>query len=75
MSNALLNQRLKLYLDAEKAIMIAGQSYKIGNRTFTRADLAEVRREISNLISAGAVDETLPSAPARRMSKKVVFKD
>lgn len=75
MGNTLLNQRLKLYLDAEKAIMIAGQSYKIGNRTFTRADLAEVRREISNLISAGAVDETLPATPARRMSKRVLFKD
>ena len=75
MGNALLNQRLKLYLDAEKAIMIAGQSYKIGNRTFTRADLAEVRREISSLISAGAVDETLPAEPVRRMSKRVVFKD
>ena len=44
--------RLKQYLEAEKAILIAGQSYKIGNRTLTRADLAEIRDEIRSLMAA-----------------------
>ena len=43
MANAWMNARLKQYLEAEKAILVGGQSYRIGNRTLTRADLAEIR--------------------------------
>ena len=38
------NERLKQYLAAEKAILEGGQSYKIGNRMLTRADLSEIRK-------------------------------
>ena len=51
MSNEALNLRLKQYLEAEKAILVAGQSYKIGNRTLTRANLSEIREAISSLIA------------------------
>lgn len=37
---------LKLWLDAEKAIATA-QSYRIGNRQLSRADLGEVTKRIS----------------------------
>lgn len=39
---------LALYLAAEAKIL-GGQSYAIGDRHMTRADLAEVRRERQNL--------------------------
>lgn len=38
-------QKLNLWLDAEEKIA-AGQSYQIGTRSLTRANLSEVREEI-----------------------------
>lgn len=49
----LQNERLKKYVEAEEAIL-SGQSYTIGNRTLTRANLATVERVIQELIAAGA---------------------
>lgn len=49
----LQNKRLKKYIEAEEAIL-SGQSYTIGNRTLTRANLATVERVIQELIAAGA---------------------
>lgn len=37
--------RLTAYLDAEEKVL-GGQSYRIGERMLTRADLAEIRRGI-----------------------------
>ena len=53
MASTVLNERLKQYLSAEQSILVAGQSYRIGNRTLTRADLSEIRKEINDLIAAG----------------------
>lgn len=70
------NVRLTQYLEAETAIL-TGQSYTIGNRTLTRANLAEVRKAIEELLAAGAVpvcgeyDEIAP----RKRSRRVVFRD
>lgn len=47
------NERLKKYIEAEEAIL-SGQSYTIGNRTLTRANLATVEKVIQDLIAAGA---------------------
>ena len=47
MASTVLNERLKQYLSAEQSILVAGQSYRIGNRTLTRADLSEIRKEIN----------------------------
>lgn len=49
----LQNERLKKYIEAEEAIL-GGQSYTIGNRTLTRANLATVEKVIQELIAAGA---------------------
>lgn len=74
MSNETLNLRLKQYLEAEKAILVAGQSYKIGNRTLTRADLSEVREAINNLIAAGATVDGSGNGHGRR-SVQVIMMD
>ena len=55
--NSILNERLRQYLEAEKQILEGGQSYRIGNRLLTRADLAEVRGEIKHLIALGATTD------------------
>lgn len=73
MANALQNARLKLYVEAERAIL-SGQSYTIGNRQLTRANLSEVRKEIDNLVEAGATLDDVVIEP-RLMSKRAVFFD
>ncbi|WP_106788048.1 DUF6148 family protein [Acidaminococcus fermentans] len=67
------NDRLKQYLAAEQAILEGGQSYKIGNRMLTRADLAEIRKEINSLIAAGASVDGVSSRTCR--SKRVIMRD
>lgn len=74
MADEALNLRLKQYLEAEKAILIAGQSYKIGNRTLSRADLSEVREAISSLIAAGASVDGSGNGHVRR-ALQVIMRD
>lgn len=66
-------ERLNMYLEAEKAIL-SGQSYTIGNRTLTRADLAAVQKEIDKLFDAGVTlgDDDVTAAAS---SKRVVLLD
>lgn len=42
-------ERLGKYLTAETAILKGAQSYTIGNRTLTRADLEEIRNQVNRL--------------------------
>ena len=44
-------RRLQLYYEAEEAILGGAQSYSIGSRNLTRANLTEVRRTIDELIN------------------------
>ncbi|WP_337366163.1 DUF6148 family protein [Phascolarctobacterium sp.] len=74
MANAVLNERLKQYLSAEQAILVAGQSYRIGNRTLTRADLSEIRQEIKALIAAGATTDDGQSRRSNR-TMQVIMRD
>ena len=69
----LMNERLKKYLEAEESIL-NGQSYTIGNRTLTRANLATVERIIENLLAAGATTDDEDTA-SRGSMKRVVFFD
>nr|DAE86047.1 MAG TPA: head to tail adaptor [Caudoviricetes sp.] len=74
MASTVLNERLKQYLSAEQSILVAGQSYRIGNRTLTRADLSEIRKEINDLITAGATtDEAMH--PRGHRTKQVIMRD
>lgn len=72
MASAVLNARLKMYMEAESAILVGGQSYKIGNRTLTRADLSEIRAEIKALISAGATVDGDTSRRGRRTARIIL---
>lgn len=74
MASTVLNERLKQYLSAEQSILVAGQSYRIGNRTLTRAVLSEIKKEINDLIAAGATtDEVM--YPRRHRTKQVIMRD
>ena len=74
MASTVLNERLKQYLSAEQSILVAGQSYRIGNRTLTRADLSEIRKEINDLVAAGApTDEAMH--PRGHRTKQVIMRD
>lgn len=44
-----LQERLNLYLDAEKQILEGNQSWSVGSKSFTKADLAEIRRTIESI--------------------------
>ena len=71
----LKNRRLKLYVAAEEAIL-SGQSYTIGNRTLTRANLAEVTDMIEKLLADGAtLDDFDTESKVNHRSKRVVFRD
>ena len=74
MANEALNLRLKQYMEAEKAILVAGQSYKIGSRTLTRANLSEIREAISSLLAAGATVDGSGNGGARR-AMQVIMRD
>ncbi len=67
------NERLRQYWEAEQKVL-GGQSYTIGNRTLTRANLAEIRAAIDDLIAAGATLEDESTSQVRR-SKRVIFVD
>jgi len=44
-----IEARLTLYIAAEAAILGGAQSYSIGNRTLTRADLHQIQKTIRDL--------------------------
>ena len=73
MARKIQHVRLRMYLDAERAVL-SGQSYQIGNRQLTRANLSEIRKAIDDLIAGGA---TLDGSPVdtRGASKRVLFID
>lgn len=71
--DTLQNERLKQYYDAERAVL-SGQSYTIGNRTLTRANLATIRNTIDDLIAGGATIDGITPVKVRR-SARVVFRD
>lgn len=67
----LQRERLKNYLECEKKILI-NQAYQIGGRVFTRADLEEVRKVISDLIESGVtLDDEPPQVNGR--ARRIVF--
>lgn len=70
-----LNERLKEYRAAEQAILVSGQSYRIGNRTLTRADLGLIQAEIRRLLAAGATEEDEPINTGYLRARRVLFRD
>lgn len=68
---AIVQSRLELYYEAERRILSGAQSYTIGNRQLTRANLAEIRKTINELENEM---ETLAGS-SRGASRRVVFMD
>ena len=69
-SETILIERLELYYEAERKVL-RGQSYTLGNRQLTRANLAEIRRAIKELES----ELEQMAGRSRGFSKRVVFHD
>lgn len=68
-------RRLELYLEAEEAILSGAQSYTIGSRTLTRADLSQIRMVISDLMNKAESEEAASEGRARHKTVGVVFRD
>lgn len=68
-------ERLELYYKAEQAILDGAQSYTIGSRSLTRANLAEVQEMIATLETKVAEDEAMLAGGSRRKSVGVVYRD
>lgn len=64
--------RLSLYYDAEIKIL-EGQSYSIGSRSLSRANLAEVRSAIKEL--EGKVNALTTRGTTKRMVARFIPKD
>lgn len=69
-SETVIVERLELYYDAERKVL-RGQSYTLGNRQLTRANLAEIRKAIKELES----ELEQMQGRSRGFSKRVVFHD
>ena len=67
--------RLELYLKAEAAILEGAQSYTIGSRHLTRADLAEIRKMINTLEDGIDEMESELSGGSRRKCIRVIPRD
>lgn len=71
------NQRLTLYYAAERKIL-SGQSYRIGSREMTRANLQEVLDQIAILERQKQELETALSTgvgPSKRKAVRVLYRD
>lgn len=67
--------RLELYLKAEAAILEGAQSYTIGSRHLTRADLAEIRKMITTLEAGVDELEAMLNGGGRRKCVRVIPRD
>ena len=67
--------RLELYYKAEAAILDGAQSYSIGSRHLTRADLAEIRKMITTLEDGIDEMEAEAAGGSRRKCIRVIPRD
>lgn len=82
MKKAVIEERLKaykdrysLYIKAEQAILEGAQSYSIGSRNLTRANLADIRMMISTLEEGIDELEAVLAGGGRRKSIRVIPRD
>lgn len=67
-------ERLRKYLECEEAILL-NQEYTIGNRTYRRADLIDVRKMIQALLDSGVTLEDGDNSLKRAGQTRAVFID
>lgn len=73
-SKELCQQKLKTWLAAEEAIA-TGQSYQIGSRLLTRADLKQVREEMEYWGKKLAEAEAEEKTGGRNRAYRAVIRD
>lgn len=67
-------ERLNAYYEAELKVL-AGQSYRMGNRTMTRANLSEIRQAIESLENLVAELESQAVGRGRRKVFGIIPRD
>ena len=70
-----VKKRLELYYGAEEAILSGAQSYTIGSRTLTRADLDAIRKVINTLEADLAELESVVAGKGYRKCVRVIPRD
>lgn len=68
-------KRLEMYYQAEEAILGGAQSYSLGSRSLTRANLAEIRKTIDELEDEVEQLEAVASRRSPRRAIAVVPRD
>jgi hypothetical protein len=68
-------QHLQAWLDAELKVSLKGQSYTLGSRTLTYANLPEIRKQIEFWNSKVAVCKIQESGKTVRRAKRFVPRD
>jgi len=67
-------ERLNAYYEAELAVL-SGQSYTIGSRSLTRANLSEIRNAIKELEQQVRELETIASGGGHRRAYRITPRD
>lgn len=70
-----LKLRLQQYIDCESAILSGAQSYAIGSRNLTRANLAEITKMIKHLEKEIAIEEAKANGRGRNRVFGVIPRD
>ena len=70
----LCNKKLNTWLAAEEAVA-TGQSYQIGNRMLTRADLKQIREQIEYWAGKLAQAEAEEKSGGRNRAYRAVIRD
>lgn len=67
--------RLQLYLAAEEAVLSGAQSYAVGGRNLTRANLAEIRAAIDDLYKRLEAAEAMQNGKGANKVSGIVPRD
>lgn len=67
--------RLALYLQAEQAVLSGAQSYAVGGRNLTRANLVEIRAAIDDLYKRLAAAEAMENGRGANKVSGIVPRD
>ncbi|WP_298023685.1 DUF6148 family protein [uncultured Dysosmobacter sp.] len=73
-SKKLCETKLQIWLDAEEAVA-TGQSYQIGTRMLTRADLKQIREEMEYWAGKLAEAEAEEASGGRNRAYRFVIRD
>lgn len=67
--------RLQMYLQAEESVLSGAQSYAVGGRNLTRANLAEIRAAIDDLYKRLAAVQAMQNGKGANKVSGIVPRD